>query len=250
MTRGPSKGLVSPQGFARARTAAPKEVASSPTPALASDRQRASMVARLKQQGIADVRVLAAMGAVPRHTFVDAALASRAYEDTALPIGQQQTISQPFIVARMLELALGAPSGHRTWLEIGTGCGYEAAVMAQLAKDVISIERIKSLADRARANVRPLRIPNLRLVHGDGMVGFPAHAPYDAIVIAAAGLQLPESLLAQLAIGGRVVAPLVRAGHGLAQEQWLTLIERTGPQAYAQSRLDQVNFVPLLAGTQ
>jgi protein-L-isoaspartate(D-aspartate) O-methyltransferase len=208
------------------------------------------MVARLQKQGISSPRVLAAMGAVPRHAFVDAAFASRAYEDTALPIGQQQTISQPYIVARMLELALGAPSGHRTWLEIGTGCGYEAAVMAQLVSEVISIERIKSLADRARANVRPLRIPNLRLLYGDGLAGFPAHAPYDAIVIAAAGLQLPESLLAQLAIGGRVVAPLVRTGHGLAQEQWLTLIERTGPQTYARSSLEQVNFVPLLAGTQ
>jgi protein-L-isoaspartate(D-aspartate) O-methyltransferase len=250
MTRGPSKGLVSPQGFARARTATAKEAAASPAPALASAKQRQTMVARLKQQGITDPRVLAAMNAVPRHAFVDAAFASRAYEDTALPIGQQQTISQPYIVARMLELALGAPSGHRTWLEIGTGCGYEAAVMAQLANDVISIERIKSLADRARANVRPLRIPNLRLLYGDGLAGFPAHAPYDAIVIAAAGLQLPDSLLAQLAIGGRVVAPMVRAGHGPAQEQWLTLIERTGPQVYARNVLEQVNFVPLLAGTQ
>jgi protein-L-isoaspartate(D-aspartate) O-methyltransferase len=208
------------------------------------------MAQRLEKQGIRNARVLAAMAAVPRHLFVDPALASRAYEDTALPIGSHQTISQPYIVARMLELACGAASGHRAWLELGTGCGYEAAVMAKLADEVVSIERIKSLADRARANVRSLRIPNLRLLHADGLAGYPAHAPYDAIVVAAAGLTLPDALLAQLAIGGRAIAPLARAGRGADAQQWLTLIERTGPATYAHSVLEQVNFVPLLAGTQ
>jgi protein-L-isoaspartate(D-aspartate) O-methyltransferase len=207
------------------------------------------MVARLREQGIRDPRVLAAMASVARHAFVDAALASRAYEDTALPIGNQQTISQPYIVARMLEIAAGAPSGHRHWLEIGTGCGYQAAVMAQLADQVISIERIKALADRARANLRPLRVANLRLLHADGLAGYAPGAPYDAIVIAAAGLEIPAALLAQLAIGGRLVAPVEQTG-GAVHQQRLTVIERTGEHDFARTLLEAVNFVPLLAGTQ
>jgi len=208
------------------------------------------MVERLRANGIADARVLQALAAVPRHMFVDPGLATQAYEDAALPIGHHQTISKPSVVARMLELA-GAGRVLERVLEIGTGCGYQAAVLSQIARDVYSIERIKPLYERAKTNLRPLRIPNIRLHYGDGRLGLPSAAPFDAIVIAAAGFDVPQALLEQLAIGGRLVAPVAVSGPaGAAGDgtQVLTLVERTGPAQWRESRLDRVFFVPLKSG--
>jgi protein-L-isoaspartate(D-aspartate) O-methyltransferase len=212
--------------------------------ALTSERVRERMVERLRANGVTDQRVLNAMSVVPRHMFVDPGLATQAYEDAALPIGHHQTISKPSVVARMIELAA---TGRvlNTVLEIGTGCGYQAAVLSQVARDVYSIERIKPLSERAKTNLRPLRIPNIRLHYGDGRLGLPAAAPFDAIVIAAAGLDVPQALLEQLAIGGRLVAPV---GTQDGQTQVLTLVERLGPAQWRESRLDRVFFVPLKSG--
>jgi protein-L-isoaspartate(D-aspartate) O-methyltransferase len=207
---------------------------------MTSQRTRDRMVARLRERGIADETVLAAMSAVPRHLFVDAALASRAYEDTALPIGFEQTISQPYVVARMLEAARAGRELSRV-LEVGTGCGYQAAVLAQVAREAYSIERIAALAEKARANLRGLRIRNLRLVHGDGYKGLPEVAPFDAIVVAAAAPQVPQALLDQLDRGGRLVIPV-----GTATQE-LRVIERAA-SGFRESRLDAVKFVPLRAG--
>src|SRR5579864_2598971 len=210
---------------------------------MTSQRTRDRMVSRLRESGIRDETVLHAMAAVPRHIFVDEALASRAYEDTALPIGFEQTISQPFVVAKMLEaLREGRPLVRV--LEVGTGCGYQAALLAQIAKDVYSIERIGELLEKARKNLRPLRLSNLRLVHGDGMQGLAEAAPFDAIVVAAAAARVPEALLQQLAPGGRMIAPL-----GTSSEQTLCLIERT-PTGNTEKWLDAVRFVPLRSGKQ
>ncbi|TDV17223.1 protein-L-isoaspartate(D-aspartate) O-methyltransferase [Paraburkholderia caballeronis] len=216
--------------------------------ALTSERVRERMVERLRSNGITDTRVLQALATVPRHMFVDPGLAAQAYEDAALPIGHHQTISKPSVVARMLELA-GAGRELPRVLEIGTGCGYQAAVLSQIARDVYSIERIKPLYERAKTNLRPLRIPNIRLHYGDGRLGLPSAAPFDAIVIAAAGFDVPQALLEQLAIGGRLVAP-VAAGTDASGEatQVLTLVERTGPAQWRESRLDRVFFVPLKSG--
>jgi protein-L-isoaspartate(D-aspartate) O-methyltransferase len=219
---------------------------------MTSQRTRARMVERLREQGIADPRVLEAMGTVPRHLFVEEALASRAYEDSALPIGFAQTISQPFVVARMIEL-LGqarpqAGLAGRTLLgkvlEVGTGCGYQAAVLASLANEVYSIERIRELLERARANLRELRLRNLRLQHGDGAAGLESAAPFDSIILAAAAATVPQALLRQLAKGGRMILPLRGAG---ADAQRLVLIER-GARGYSETPLDPVRFVPLQAG--
>lgn len=207
---------------------------------MTSQRTRDRMVARLRERGIVDETVLAAMSVVPRHLFVDAALASRAYEDTALPIGFEQTISQPYVVARMLEAARAGRELSRV-LEVGTGCGYQAAVLAQIAKEAYSIERIAALAEKARANLRGLRIRNLRLVHGDGYKGLPEVAPFDAIVVAAAAPQVPQALLDQLGRGGRLVIPV-----GTATQE-LRVIERSA-SGFRESRLDAVKFVPLRAG--
>jgi protein-L-isoaspartate(D-aspartate) O-methyltransferase len=212
--------------------------------ALTSERVRERMVERLRANGVTDARVLSAMSAVPRHMFVDPGLAAQAYEDAALPIGHQQTISKPSVVARMLELAAAGRTLGRV-LEIGTGCGYQAAVLSQIATDVYSIERVKPLYERAKLNLRPLRVPNIRLRYGDGRIGLPAAAPFDAIVIAAAGLDVPQALLEQLAIGGKLVAP-VGAQSGPAQI--LTLVERVSPTQWRESRLDRVFFVPLKSG--
>ena len=209
---------------------------------MTSQRTRDRMVARLRDKGIKDEAVLAAMAAVPRHIFIEEALASRAYEDTALPIGFEQTISQPFIVARMLEALRGGRKLGRV-LEVGTGCGYQAALLAQLAEEVYSIERIAELLEKGRANLRPLRLANLRLVHGDGALGLPEAAPFDGIVVAAAASKLPEALLQQLAVGGRMVAPLGTL------DQELRLIERTRT-GIVETRLDPVRFVPLRSGKQ
>ena len=216
--------------------------------ALTSERVRTRMVERLRANGIADARVLEALAVVPRHMFVDPGLAPQAYEDAALPIGHQQTISKPSVVARMLELA-GAGRPLERVLEIGTGCGYQAAVLSRIARDVYSIERIKPLYERAKTNLRPLRIPNIRLHYGDGRLGLPSAAPFDAIVIAAAGFDVPQALLDQLAIGGRLVAPVASPPEaGGEATQVLTLVERTGPAQWRESRLDRVFFVPLKSG--
>ena len=187
---------------------------------MTSQRTRARMIERLRADGIRDERVLAAMAAVPRHIFVEEALASRAYEDMALPIGLKQTISQPFIVARMIELLAAGRDLGKT-LEIGAGCGYQAAVLAQLAKDVYAVERIAQLLDKARANLRHLRLPNVRLKHADGNLGLADAAPFDTIILAAATGCVPQPLFGQLAVGGRMILPLGGV------EQARCLIERS-----------------------
>jgi protein-L-isoaspartate(D-aspartate) O-methyltransferase len=209
---------------------------------MTSQRTRARMIERLRAGGIRDERVLASMAAVPRHIFVEEALASRAYEDTALPIGLKQTISQPFIVARMIELLAAGRELGKT-LEIGAGCGYQAAVLAQMAKDVYAVERIAQLLDKARANLRHLRLPNVRLKHADGNLGLADAAPFDTIIIAAATVRVPQALLGQLAIGGRMILPLG------GSEQSLCLIERS-LSGYTETRLEAVRFVPLVAGVE
>jgi len=211
---------------------------------MTSQRARDRLIERLKADGIADRRVLDVMRQMPRHLFVEEALATRAYEDSALPIGHQQTISKPSVVARMIELAMAGRTLERV-LEIGTGCGYQAAVLSHVARDVYSIERIKPLYERAKLNLRPLRVPNIRLHYGDGRVGLPSAAPFDAIVIAAAGLDVPQALLEHLAIGGRLVAPV---GAQSGQHQVLTLVERVAHAQWRESRLDRVFFVPLKSG--
>ncbi len=209
---------------------------------MTSQRTRARMVERLREEGIADPRVLAAMEAVPRHVFVEEALAHRAYEDNALPIGFGQTISQPYIVARMIqELMRGRELGRV--LEVGTGCGYQAAVLARLSAEVYSIERIRELLERARSNLRELRLSNLRLAYGDGNEGLEKAAPFDSIVVAAAAPAVPQALLRQLAPGGRMILPIRQAG----DSQRLALIEREG-RGFIETPLDLVRFVPLEAG--
>ena len=209
---------------------------------MTSSRTRGRMVERLRAKGIRDERVLAALGSVPRHAFVEEALASRAYEDTALPIGFSQTISRPYVVARMIELLLEGRTPGRV-LEIGTGCGYQAAVLAGIFPEVYSIERIKALHERARANLRTLRLANLRLVHGDGYGGLEAAAPFDSIIVAAAAPRLPEALGRQLAPDGRMIFPLAQPAGG----QRLVLLERRG-RRYQETELDPVHFVPMKAG--
>ena len=211
---------------------------------MTSERTRKRMVERLREQGVTDERVLAAMAAVPRHLFVEEALASRAYEDTALPIGFGQTISQPYVVAKMIELLLEKHSPTKV-LEVGTGCGYQAAVLARIFPEVYSIERIKGLLERARANLLALRLKNLRLVHGDGYAGLEKAAPFQSIIVAAAAPRMPEALLRQLAPGGRMVLPLAQGGRGGGQR--LVLVERTG-RGFVESELDAVKFVPMEAG--
>lgn len=206
---------------------------------------RERMVARLRADGIRCEPVLAAMARVPRHAFVDAALAAQAYEDTALPIGHGQTISQPWIVARMIELLFErrtSGQGLGRVLEIGTGCGYQAAVLACVARTVISIERLRPLFDSAHDKLAPLRLTNLRLVHGDGRVGHAPNAPYDAIVSAAGGDEIPDAWLQQLAVGGRLVAPLQDGA-----SQWLVTVDRE-ESGWSRQRHGAVRFVPLRSG--
>jgi len=211
---------------------------------MTSQRTRSRMVDRLREQGITEERVLTAMGSVPRHLFVEEALASRAYEDTALPIGFAQTISQPYVVARMIEALIKDVKTPGSVLEVGTGCGYQAAVLAQIFREVYSIERIKALLERARSNLLGLRLANLRLAHGDGHAGLEKAAPFQAIVVAAAAREVPEALVRQIAAGGRMILPL-RASHRDAQR--LVLIERSG-RGLIESQLDPVRFVPMEAG--
>jgi protein-L-isoaspartate(D-aspartate) O-methyltransferase len=210
---------------------------------MTSQRTRQRMIERLRSLGIRDETVLAVMNEIPRHIFVDEALASRAYEDIALPLGFGQTISSPYTVARMTELARAGSALNKV-LEIGTGCGYQTAVLARVAREVYSIERLAQLIGKARRHLRDVRAINTHLRYGDGMQGLPQAAPFDAIVIAAAATHRPEVLLAQLEVGGRMVLPM-----GNGEEQRLCVIERTA-QGYNERRMDAVKFVPLRAGTQ
>lgn len=211
---------------------------------------RTRMVQKLASGGITDTHVLAAMGTIERHRFVDSALINQAYEDTSLPIGLGQTISKPGVVSRMLELLRNGQSGKLgRVLEIGTGCGYQAAVLSCLATEVYSIERLRGLHDRARANLRQLRLANLHLLFGDGMLGYPKGAPYAAIIAAAGGEAVPQAWVDQLAVGGRLVAPVVTVGaagsNGSAQA--LLVLDKTA-QGVRQTILEAVHFVPLKSG--
>jgi len=199
------------------------------------------MVERLREKGIRDERVLTAMGAVPRHLFVDEALASRAYEDTALPIGLGQTISQPFIVARMTEALLAGFEGQKV-LEIGTGCGYQTAVLAPLVKEIYTVERIRDLLTKTRQRLRDLDIYNVRFRPGDGWEGWPKYGPYDGIIVTAAAPTIPEKLLQQLAPGGRLVMPVGPPGR-----QDLAMVVNH-PERFEQVSLGSVSFVPLVRG--
>jgi len=210
---------------------------------MTSARTRERLVQRLQEQGIANLEVLDRIRSVPRHLFVDEALASRAYEDTALPIGFHQTISQPYIVARMTEAALAGAVRPKRVLEIGTGCGYQTAVLAPLVGKVYSIERIKGLHLRARQLLKELDIRNVMLRHGDGMRGWKSQAPFDVILVAAAPLAVPEALLKQLSkSGGRLILPVGPEG-----SQQLMCISRFG-EDFNRRSLGAVAFVPLLAG--
>ena len=208
---------------------------------MTSQRTRMRMVQRLREEGIRDEVVLSAMGEVPRHVFVEEALASRAYEDMSLPLGFGQTISSPRTVARITELARAGQPLTKV-LEIGTGCGYQAAVLARVAKEVYSIERLAPLLAKARKHFRELRVFNVRLRHADGQAGMAEVAPFDAIVITAAATHLSRDLLEQVAVGGRIVVPMVHDG-----EQRLCVFERS-QYGYTETRMDPVRFVPLLPG--
>ena len=207
---------------------------------MTSQRTRGRLIERLREQGIQDEVALAAMNAVPRHIFVDEALASRAYDDVSLPLGFGQTISQPYTVARMIEILRDGRPLKRV-LEIGTGCGYQAAVLAQVAEEVYSVERVQPLYERAAEYLKELQAHNVTLRYADGNMGLPEVAPFDGIIMAAAATHVPPTLLKQLAVGGRMVLPLG------AQEQYLCLIERDA-QGYRETRLETVKFVPLLMG--
>jgi protein-L-isoaspartate(D-aspartate) O-methyltransferase len=218
---------------------------------LVSPRQRALLTERVQSLGIRHARVLAAINAIPRHQFLDAGLASRAYDDLALPIGHQQTISRPSVVARMIELALspGISNGAQRQgkvLEIGTGCGYAAAVLSLVFAKVVSIERIRALHELAARNITGNGWNNISLVFGDGILGAAKEGPFDAVIIAAAGIGIPESLLRQLSIAGRLVAPVVQADGS----QSLQLVERVSQQDWRMTRLEPASFVPLRSGVK
>ncbi len=208
---------------------------------------RMNMVHKLSRQGITDPLVLSAMRTIERHRFVDSAFINQAYEDTSLPIGLGQTISKPGVVSRMLELLRnGAPGRLGRVLEIGTGCGYQAAVLSHLAQEVYSIERLRGLHEKARENLRYLRLMNLHLLLADGMVGYAKGAPYAAIIAAAGGECIPQAWVDQLAVGGRLVAP-VSAGTTASGQQTLVVIDKT-PHGLRQTVLEAVHFVPLKSG--
>ena len=208
---------------------------------MTSQRSRNRLVRKLRDMGICSDMVLDIIASTPRHIFVDEALASRAYENTALPIGFNQTISQPYIVARMTE-ALLSNGPLKNVLEVGTGCGYQTAILAQLVDRVYSIERIEALQERARDSLRHLNINNIRLCHGDGNQGWEHYAPFDGIIVTAAPTGVPQPLLEQLAENGRMVIPV-----GLSGEQKLLLITRTA-QGFEEHNLDWVSFVPMVEG--
>lgn len=214
---------------------------------MASERTRLRMVARLREQGIRDEAVLTAMAQVPRHLFVEEAFASRAYEDTALPIGFAQTISQPYVVARCCELVRGDKAGGKAIdlaLEIGGGCGYQAAVLARLAREVYTIERIGALAARARQTLSSIGVSNVKVRNADGREAASNVVQFDAILVAAGGTVIPPNLLTLLSDGGRMVIPL-----GTPEHQRLTLVTRTG-ESFQQQAFDGVIFVPLKSGQE
>ncbi|MGI9217040.1 MAG: protein-L-isoaspartate(D-aspartate) O-methyltransferase [Hydrogenophaga sp.] len=205
---------------------------------------RAAMVRKLQAQGVSHPAVLAAMNAVERHRFVDSALVNQAYEDTSLPIGLGQKISKPNVVARMIELLCqGRTQKLGRVLEIGTGCGYQAAVLSHVSREVYSIERLRGLHEKARENLRPFRLSNVHLLFGDGMVGYAQGAPYAAIIAAAGGDVIPQAWVDQLVVGGRLVAPTVNA----AGRQNLVVIDKTAT-GVLRSELEAVHFVPLKSG--
>ena len=207
---------------------------------MTSTRTRDRMLSRLREQGIKDEATLSAIGEVPRHIFVDEALSIRAYEDVSLPIGFGQTISQPYIVARMTEILRNGEQLNKV-LEIGTGCGYQTAVLSHVANEVLSLERIRPLVMKARDNLRALKCKNVKLDHADGSDGLEAYAPFDGIIVTAAASHVPKDLLSQLADGGRMVIPIG------TEAQTLYLIERLGND-FNQTKLEDVKFVPLLGG--
>lgn len=210
---------------------------------MTSQRTRARMIDRLREQGIRDERVLTAMAQVPRHVFVSQALAHRAYEDTALPLILGQTISQPYVVARMIELLLAGRETLGKTLEVGAGCGYQAAVLGTLSKQVYAVERLAPLLAQARDNLRTAKLSHVRLKHADGMGGLPEAAPFDTIIVAAAAPSVPQALLNQLAPGGRLMLPVGTV------DQSLCLFERT-EKGMVETRFDPVRFVPLLPGVE
>ena len=209
---------------------------------MTSQRTRDRMLSRLREQGIKDEIVLSAIGNTPRHIFVDEALSIRAYEDVSLPIGFGQTISQPYIVARMSELLRNGKQLGKV-MEIGTGCGYQTAVLSKLAQEVYSVERIRPLVMKARGHLRELKCVNVKLAHADGSIGLAEIAPFDAILVTAAASHIPQDLLNQLAVGGRLIIPVG------TDEQVLYAVERTSESDYRQTKLEPVKFVPLLGGT-
>jgi protein-L-isoaspartate(D-aspartate) O-methyltransferase len=235
--------LVMPPSADRAAAKTPVQTGSAENLGLTSDRLRQRMVDRVRAQGVLDERVLAALGSVARHQFVDPGLASRAYEDAALPIGHGQTISQPWVVARMLA-SLVVKDARAKVLEIGTGCGYQAAVMSHVFNHVYSVERIRPLYDMAKERLRRMGCRNVHLLYGDGMLGWQAHAPFDGIVVAAAGLQIPQALLAQLTVGGRLIAP-----EGGSSQRLIEVV-RQGPERWVRHEHEVVRFVPLKPGVQ
>jgi protein-L-isoaspartate(D-aspartate) O-methyltransferase len=208
---------------------------------MTSLRTRERMLTRLREQGIKDEVTLQAMGEIPRHIFVDEALSIRAYEDVSLPIGFGQTISQPYIVARMTEVLRNGVDLNKV-LEIGTGCGYQTAILSRVAKEVLSLERIRPLVMKARANLRTLKCTNVKLDHADGSDGLSSFAPFDGIIVTAAASHVPQELLTQLVDGGRLVIPIGTS------EQSLYVFERVGKE-FKQIKLEPVKFVPLLGGT-
>lgn len=210
---------------------------------MTSQRTRIRMIERLRQQGIRDEVVLNAMAATPRHVFIEEALAHRAYEDTALPLGLGQTISQPFVVARMIELLRAGRSGLGKTLEIGAGCGYQASVLGRLTAEVYAVERLKPLLEKAKINLRQTQQFNIRLKYADGQEGLPEAAPFDTIICAAAATHVPPALLQQLTVGGRMVLPLGTT------DQVILLIERT-VNGFVDARYEAVRFVPMLSGTE
>jgi protein-L-isoaspartate(D-aspartate) O-methyltransferase len=208
---------------------------------MTSQRTRERLAQRLAEQGVRDLAVLDAMKSVPRHLFLDEAMAHRAYEDTALPIGYQQTLSQPWVVARMTELLLGGEEHLGRVLEIGSGSGYQSAVLAGLVDELYAIERIKPLLQQARKRMRTLKLRNVQMRHGDGYEGWPSQAPFDGILVAAAPRDIPDTLLEQLAVGGRLVMPVGE------EEQRLVVVERT-PEGFQRQDVEAVRFVPLVPG--
>jgi protein-L-isoaspartate(D-aspartate) O-methyltransferase len=251
-----SSGLAAPASLQKPKVAVAakaKTVASVPLAAqpqglgMDSLAVRSRMVQKLAGQGVTDPMVLAAMGSVERHRFVDSALVNQAYEDTSLPIGLGQTISKPGVVSRMIELLRNGATGNiGRVLEIGTGCGYQAAVLSQVATEVYSIERLRGLHDKARENLRHLRLANLHLLFGDGMVGYAKGAPYAGIIAAAGGEAVPQAWVDQLAVGGRLVAPVVTQG-SKGGAQALLVLDKT-PQGIRETLLEAVHFVPLKSG--